>query len=170
MKTPTTCKRCGAQDVSWHQGIRGNWQLRDRSGDDHRCLDEKIKAVKCKYCDANDLHWAEDINPTTRIKKMVLTESYGLPHACDARLAFLAKEKQDKKDKYEAEKKRVTSHPDGRCPLCLGFAYCGIGIGGNCKNCYGYLTFTEHTRKSMLAVVRRKIWPNMGDSFNNRRR
>src|SRR5689334_202682 len=99
----TKCKRCNAENVFWTQNnANGKWQLCDATnGSQHHCDDGKLKAVKCKYCTANDLHWAEDVNPHTHEKKMVLMESYGLQHACDERIAFLAKEKQDKKDKYE---------------------------------------------------------------------
>lgn len=161
----TTCKRCDAKNVFWCQNANGRWHLVDDLGKQHFCDDGKIKAVKCKYCNANDLHWAEDINPHTQQKKMVLTESYGLPHACDERLAFLAKEKQDKKDKYEAEKKRVHAHPDGKCTLCNGTgndlsSKTGYGL---CVNCHGQGSFNERNRKQMLADERRKIWPNMTD-------
>ena len=157
----TKCKRCDAPDVYWTQNSNGKWHLVTQDGKQHFCDDGKIKAVKCKYCSANDLHWAEEINPHSQEKKMVLTESYGLQHACDERLAFIAKEKQDKKDKYEAEKKRVAAHPDGQCPQCKGSGYGAPGIGGVCANCAGHASFSERTRKGMLAAMRAKIWPNM---------
>ena len=170
----TKCKRCDTTNVYWSQGSNGRWQLQDATtGKPHYCEDGKLKAVKCKYCNSDDLHWAEEINPQTQEKKMVLTESYGLPHACDERIAILAKEKQDKKDKYEAEKKRVAAHPDGPCTACKGTGYTnGTQPGGYgiCTNCNGHAVFTERTRKGMLASMRQKIWPNMQPFSYHRRR
>jgi len=152
------------KNVYWTQNSSGKWQLMDERGNPHHCDDGKLKAVKCKYCPADDLHWAEDINPQTQVKKMVLTESYGLQHACDERITFLAKEKQEKKDKYESEKKRVAAHPDGICPSCNGGGYDtqkGLSAYTLCGTCHGQGSFSERTRKQMLADERRKIWPNM---------
>jgi hypothetical protein len=167
----TKCKRCNAENVFWSQSMNGRWTLTDNATlQQHFCEDGKLKAVKCKYCSADDLHWAEEINPVTQLKKVVLTESYGLPHACDERIAAIAKEKQDKKDKYEAEKKRVANHPDGKCPTCGGTGYSSPNFFTSCPNCYGQATFTERTRKTMLAVVRAKIWPDMQPYNYNKRR
>lgn len=168
----TKCKRCDTTNVFWSQNRNGKWVLSDATtGSPHYCDDGKLKAVKCKYCSADDLHWAEDINPLTQEKKMILSESYGLPHACDERISFLAKEKQDKKNKYEAEKKRVAAHPDGPCTGCRGTGYNnGVqpGSSGVCETCHGWTNFTERTRKGMLSAMRAKIWPNMHD-FSRRR-
>ena len=167
---PTKCKRCDAENMFWSQNSNGKWQLKDERGNMHHCDDGKLKAVKCKYCNAADLHWAEEVNPHTQDKKAVLTESYGLPHACDERLAFLAKEKQDKKDKYEAEKTRVNAHPEGRCTPCNGT---GNNLAnpngyGLCTNCHGHGSFTERTKKAMLASTRQKIWPNMQSTYGKK--
>lgn len=166
----TTCKRCDAKNVFWTQDLRGKWTLNNETGGQHHCDDGKIKAVNCKYCNASDLHWAEEVTPGTQSKKMVLTESYGLPHACDARIAFLAKEKQDKKDKYEAEKRRIAAHPDGTCIACKGNGFAthnsSLTPYGVCPNCHGQTTFSERTKKAMLAQVRSKIWPNMKDKYS----
>lgn len=164
MKT-TKCKRCDAENVFWMQNANGKWQLcEERTGTPHYCDDGKLKAVKCKYCPANDLHWAEEIDPITKHKKMVLTESFGLPHACDERIAFIAKEKKDKKDKYEAEKKRINEHPEGKCPTCKGTGNnttSQISVSWHCANCYGWGSFSPNTKKSIIAASRDKIWPNM---------
>ena len=167
----SNCKRCDASDLCWAQNAMGKWILLTKDGKPHHCDDGKIKAVKCKYCSANDLYWAEELNTHTKEKKAVLTESYGLPHACDERLAFLAKEKQDKKDKYEAEKKRLTSIPDGSCEPCKGTgnnlaSTTGFGL---CSNCHGLGRFSERNKKAMLAEMRRKIWPNMQENYYARR-
>jgi len=159
----TTCKRCDAKNVFWFQAPTGKWILKDESGNQHHCDDGKLKAIKCKYCNSNDLHWAEElVDARTQQKKMVLTESYGLPHACDERIAFLAKEKQDKKNKYEAEKMRIAAAPDGKCVPCNGSGYKNQVYGGGiCSACLGQAEFTERSRKHILASVRRQIWPNM---------
>jgi len=164
----TICKRCDAKNVYWTQSHFGKWVMKDEQGNDHTCDDGKIKTVKCKYCNANDLHWAEEINQQTKSKKMVLTESYGLQHACDARIAFIAKEKQEKQDKYEAEKKRVKLHADGPCPECKGGGYGQFVFGRQvlCTNCHGHCVFTELTRKHMLAEMRRVIWPQMKEKYS----
>jgi hypothetical protein len=170
----TKCKRCDIEGVFWTQNANGKWQLLDsKSGAPHFCDDGKLKAVKCKYCNADDLHWAEDVNPLTHEKKMVLMESYGLQHACDERINFLAKEKQAKKDRYEAEKKRVNAHPDGVCTTCKGTGYTNgsqPGARAICEGCHGYTNFTERTRKGMLSAVRQKIWPNMPAFYGRGRR
>lgn len=164
-----TCKRCDAKNVYWFQGHNGKWILKNsEDGQLHVCEDGKLKAVKCKYCNADDLHWAEEVNPQNQTKKMVLTESYGLPHACDERIAFVAKEKQQKKDKYEAEKQRILAHPEGKCPQCSGNGYGNTGSLMNnpyarCASCYGYGYFSEKSKKDMLSIKRREIWPNMKD-------
>ncbi len=166
----TNCKRCDAKNVYWEQNYYGKWEMKEENGSPHACDDGKIKAVKCKYCPANDLHWAEEIDPITKAKRMVLTESYGLQHACDERINFLAAEKKKKSDKYEAEKKRVTLHEDGTCPKCKGGGHNPAGTINQyeiCDNCHGYCSFNERNRKGMLAVVRRNIWPNMkGPSYS----
>jgi hypothetical protein len=158
-KKIVSCKRCDTDKLHWDQDWNGKWQLRDEKGSIHKCEDGAIKAVKCKYCKAEDLHWAEEINPFTKMKKMVLNESYGLPHACDARLAFIAKEKQDKKDAYAAEKLRIESHPDGPCPQCGTTPY-PTYMHVPCSNCLGNRYFDEYSRKTMKETVRRRLWPD----------
>ena len=175
MSKLTSCKRCSAKNVFWSQGSYGKWILHDEDGSQHKCSDGELKAVKCKYCNSADLHWAEEIDPNTQQKKHVLMESYGLPHACDERIATLAKEKKDKKDKYEAEKKRVNGMPDGACQPCKGtgndLSKTGLMTGyGLCTNCNGHGKFDSRTRKHMLAQMRHKIWPNMQDNYTPRRR
>lgn len=171
----TSCKRCDAKNVYWSQGAYGKWVLHDQEGGQHKCQDDKLKAVKCKYCPANDLHWAEEINPDTKETKHVLTESYGLPHACDERIATLAKEKQEKKDKYEAEKKRVAALPNGPCIPCKAtgndLSPIGLRTGyGLCKDCKGHRHIDDRSRANMLAAMRREIWPNMKDNYGLKRR
>lgn len=157
-KKLVNCKRCDAKNLYWNQDWNGGkWRLVNEFGSPHACEDGNIKAVKCKYCKAEDLHWAEEIDPNTKHRRMVLNESYGLPHACDARIAYIAKEKQDKKDKYEAEKKRIYDHPNGLCPQCDVFSYLSV-----CTNCYGQRYFDQFSRKRMAEIVRLRIWP----SFN----
>lgn len=148
--------------MTWYQSSFGKWILKDKNGEQHRCSDDKFKAVTCKYCNADDLHWGADPDPDKT--KMVLTESYGLPHACDARIAFVAKEKQDKKDRYEGEKLRIAATPDGACQACKGTG--GISsIGyGLCTVCVGHGYFTLRNRKNMLATLRQKIWPHMPET------
>lgn len=166
------CKRCDMDGLSWYQTIHGKWMMRDKNGEQHRCDDGNIKAVKCKYCNAADLYWAEELNTVTQQKKAILTESYGLPHACDERIAFIAKEKQDKKDKYEAEKKRINATPTGPCEPCKGSGNGGIVLGAysHCPHCYGHGQFSDKNKKSMLATIRRQIWPNMADTYPHGRR
>lgn len=170
----TSCKRCNSPDLCWTQNASGKWILVGKDGLQHHCDDGKIKAVKCKYCNANDLYWAEEVDPNAwakapeHQKKAVLTESYGLPHACDERLAFIAKEKQDKKNKYEAEKKRINAHPAGICETCRGTG-CNqhnsqLSPFGLCSNCHGKGNFDVRSKSLMLAEVRRQIWPNMQDN------
>lgn len=167
----TKCKRCGAEDVYWTQSLSGKWNLLNKSDDRrHFCEDGKLKVVKCKYCSSDDLHWAEEIDPITQVKKMVLTENYGLPHACDERISFLAKEKQDKKDKYDAKKKCVNATPDGVCAQCCGSGY-GLNPSqmvseGVCSSCYGYRVFSQHTRKAILRHIRLQIWPHLRDQYD----
>lgn len=159
-----TCKRCSTPSLKWEQSLGGKWILYTYpEGQPHRCNDEELKPVKCKYCTANDLHWAEDVNPHTKAVKMVLTESYGLPHACDERLAIVAKDKQEKKDKYELEKKRVTEHPEGPCFVCKGTGYTpNTSLAfATCPTCSGWGRFTDKTRKSILTNIRNQIWPNL---------
>ena len=168
----TVCKRCNAEGVYWERSLTGKWTLFEEStAKRHFCQDEKLKAIKCKYCSSADLHWAEEVDPITQNKKMVLTESYGLPHACDERIAFVAKEKKEKKDKYEAEKTRIMNVPDGICSACRGTGYshnATQNILGTCGNCIGFGSFSERNRKAMLANVRLKIWPNMRDNYYNK--
>lgn len=152
-KNYTTCKRCSAKNVYWTQDWRGKWTLLDEMGTAHYCNEEKLRAVKCKYCNADDLHWAEEINPVTKLRKAILTESYGLPHACDERIAFIAKARQEKKDKYEAEKKRIEAQPDGPCPKCH------TPHVPNCSYCRGYGSFTAWSKRRMLENIRSEIWP-----------
>lgn len=163
----TNCKRCDTADLLWSQGSSGKWVLKDKNGEQHHCDDGKIKSVKCKYCNADDLYWAEELNPVTKEKKAILTESYGLPHACDERMAMIAKEKQDKKDKYEAEKKRINAIADGPCEPCKGTGN-AIVLGSYtlCTNCSGYARFNQANRKIMLSHLRRKIWPNMPETYS----
>jgi len=167
----TRCKRCGAEKVYWEKSINGKWTLFDENtARKHFCADNELKAVKCKYCTSSDLHWAEEVDPISKGKKMVLTESYGLPHACDERIAFMAKEKQNKKDKYEAEKKRINEHPDGTCPVCKGSGYSSDpskNSMGVCGCCVGTGSFSYFTRKNQLALIRYRIWPNMRDKYVN---
>lgn len=169
----TVCKRCDAKGYFWSQNASGKWQLKDEQGQLHHC-DDKIKAVKCKYCNSADLHWAEEIHTQAQEKKMVLTESYGLPHACDERIGFIIKENQDKKNKYEAEKTRIIAHPDGKCEPCNGTGNNLAGASsyshGLCISCHGQANFTKHTRKAMLANERRNIWPNMKENYRYGRR
>lgn len=154
------CKRCTAENVYWIQDIRGKWRLNDASTDrEHVCDDSMLKPIKCKYCAAEDLHWAEEINPVTQVKKMVLTESYGLPHACDERIAIKNKEKQDKKDKYESEKTRINSQPEGPCVPCKGTGYVQSSNFGVCPNCLGMRKFNTRTRDWILTSIRNQIWP-----------
>jgi hypothetical protein len=169
----TKCKRCNAENVYWIQSAYGKWILQDNTTQQqHHCEDGMLKAVKCKYCNADDLHWAEEINPLSKEKKHVLTESYGLPHACDERIKQLAKEKQEKADKYEAEKKRVAAVPEGKCISCNGT---GNNIGslsgyGLCTHCRGMGRFDERTRPRILAIARQQIWPNMKDNYGYHKR
>lgn len=157
----TACKRCSKTDVYWIQDFRGKWTLIESAdGSQHRCQDGQIKAVKCKYCPADDLHWAED--NTTGRNKMVLTESYGLPHACQERIDFFAKEKQAKKDQYEFVKKTLESIPDGNCPTCNGR---GNDANYNtCKTCRGYCRISKAAKKQILRTVRIEIWPGLANS------
>jgi hypothetical protein len=168
MSLSTKCKRCNAANVYWERSITGKWTLFcEQTNQKHFCEDGKLKAVKCKYCSADDLHWAEDVDPITKQKKAVLTESYGLPHACDERIFFLAKEKQDKKDKYDAEKKRVAAELNGVCSKCRGSGYgqhnSSVAPFGFCESCYGHRCFSDSTRKAILATARKSIWPHMND-------
>lgn len=166
-----TCKRCNTPNQYWTQNANGKWQLNDSvTGKQHICDDGTLKAVKCKFCNADDLHWGEEINPETKVKKMMLMESYGLPHACDEKIAFIAKQKQDKKDEYEAIKKRVNEHPDGNCPPCKGTGndLANPNGWGLCPNCLGHRRFDSRTKKAMLASARQKIWPNMPNQFPRR--
>jgi hypothetical protein len=101
----------------------------------------------------------------------MLMESYGLPHACDEKIAYIAKQKADKKHEYETEKTRVLGHAEGPCPPCKGT---GNDIAnpngyGLCKNCHGHGRFTSSNKKAMLAGVRQKIWPNMPNNTFGRR-
>lgn len=166
----TKCKRCNAENVFWERSITGKWTLfEEATNKKHFCQDDKLKAVKCKYCSSSDLHWAEDTDPVSQQKKMVLMESYGLPHACDERIAFVAKEKQDKKDKYEAVKKRVNAHADGLCSVCSGVGHSRDSTKnelGVCATCLGFGSFSDRNRKSILATMRRRIWPQMQDTYN----
>ena len=168
----TKCKRCDADNVYWTQNAIGKWTLLNSDNVQHHCDDGKLKAVKCKYCSADDLHWGEElVQGGGGVKRAVLTESYGLPHACDERIAFLAKEKQDKKDKYEAEKKRINAIPDNKpCESCnaSGYNFNSQLISNRCVHCFGYGRFSPTTKKDMLAHVRRQIWPNMHESNGNR--
>lgn len=167
----TNCKRCGFEGVYWNQfSATGKWILYENaSSNKHFCQDGNLKTVKCKYCPADDLHWAEEVNPATKEKKAVLTESYGLPHSCDERIAFVAKEKQDKKDKYEAIKKQIAAEPNGPCKKCNGRGMKTLGCGITCDCCHGYGHFSEHTREAILAFQRRLIWPNMKDNIYKRK-
>lgn len=166
------CKRCNAPNQFWTQNPNGKWQLTDASsGKPHHCDDGVLKAVKCKFCNADDLHWGEETNPETKVTKPMLMESYGLPHACDAKAAYIAKQKSDKKNEYENIKKRVNEHPDGPCPPCKGTGNDlsnpnGFGL---CTNCCGVGRFDVRTKKRMLANARAKIWPNMPVNFPSRR-
>ena len=160
------CKRCDTPNLHWSQSFSGKWELLSESDSPHRCDDGMIKSVKCKYCTAEDLHWAEEINTVNQQKKMILTESYGLPHACDARIAFMAKEKQDKKDKYESEKKRIGAMPIGQCEACKGLISL---LGFSCASCLGYGYFNDRNKKAMLAQIRVKLWPNMQSYITGRR-
>lgn len=149
------CKRCDAKNLYWNQDWNGKWHLVNEFGSPHSCEDGGIKTVKCKYCKTEDLHWAEEIDPITKRKRMILNESYGLPHACDARIAYIAKEKQDKKDKYEAEKKRIYAHPDGPCSSKLIPYHSSF-----CPVCFGIGHFDQYSRKRMAEIVRIRIWPS----------
>lgn len=160
-KKKVDCKRCDATNLYWDQDWNGKWRLLDERGSTHKCEDGAIKAVKCKYCNTTDLHWAEEINPHTKMKKMILNESYGLPHACDERMAYIAKEKQEKKDKYEAEKRRVQAHPDGPCPQC------NTSYLTSCANCYGQRYFDEYSRKVMTEICRLRTWPQYSKKTRN---
>lgn len=168
----TTCKRCKTPGLFWMEVVKPGvdkavWTLRTASGNRHFCESESIKIVKCKFCKADDLHWAEDVKPDGS-KKMQLTESYGLPHACDEQIAFRAKERQDKKDKYAAIKERVTATPDGPCAKCNGSGRATSALSERtwsihtyCDCCDGLGQFTWKTRKSMLSSARNKIWPQL---------
>jgi hypothetical protein len=151
------CKRCNTPNLFWLQTVQGKWYLQDENGI-HRCNNEQLKPVKCKYCNANDLHWSEEINPYTGLTKATLTESYGLPHACDERLSFVAKQKQEKKDKYEAEKQRISTAPNGKCLVCDGK---GIFEYRTCSACLGHGIFNDRNRKYMLSKIRQTIWPHI---------
>jgi DnaJ-class molecular chaperone len=93
-----------------------------------------------------------------------------LPHACDERLAAIAKEKQEKKDKYEAEKKRINEHTDGQCEACRGTGYAGYNAFTTCQCCFGQCTFNRKSREYMLRTVRHKIWPSMKDHYGSKYR
>lgn len=154
-----TCKKCNAANLFWIQLGNGRWMLQDNQGAQHRCNTDELKAVKCKYCPADDLHWAEERQEDGTVKR-VLTESYGLPHACDERIAFLAKQKQEKKDQYEAIKTRVNNTPDGPCPTCKGSG--SRPLSTCCTNCCGHGHFNARTRKNILYHARLQIWPSIG--------
>lgn len=158
MKNLVNCKRCNATDLHWKQDWRGKWQLLDKLGSLHSCEEGSVKNVTCKYCKAEDLHWVEEINPNTKRIRMILNESYGLPHACDARIAHIAKEKKEKKDKYEAEKKRINDMPDGPCKGIVMYHY-------SCPDCYGMGQFNSYTRKAMIDIARSKIWPGYKKAY-----
>lgn len=160
-----TCKRCLAPGLYWMEALKNDgtsgWALKNASGDRHYCESDTIKTVKCKYCQSDDLHWAEDSLKKDGTKKMVLTESYGLPHACDERIAHASKEKQDKKDKYEAIKTRVNTTPDGKCKECDGKGTHGAyHVRKLCVSCAGHGKFDGRSRRLMLAHVRNEIWPH----------
>ncbi len=164
MIPPTTkCKRCNFEGVYWSQSsVTKKWIMYDNvSGKKHFCQDGNLKFVKCKYCPADNLHWAEEIDPNTQDKRAVLTESYGLPHSCDERIAFVAKAKQDKKDKYAAEKVRVAAEPNGPCTKCKGVGMLYEPIATTCDCCRGYGQFSDYTRTGMLTLMRHKLWPHM---------
>lgn len=168
----TKCKRCGFEGVYWNQSsATGKWILYEKNTyNKHFCQDDKLKAVKCKYCRADDLHWAEEVDPNTQLKKAVLTESYGLPHSCDERISFAAKEKQGKKDRYSAEKERVAAMPDGLCTQCRGTGLMTDGNKSYCSSCRGYGSFSDQGRKWILASMRRELWPGMKEDgkFNRK--
>lgn len=164
-----SCKRCSTDNLFWTQNLNGKWNLIDKVGNVHRCNDGEFKSAKCKFCNAEDLHWAEETRPGGPAK-YVLTESYGLPHACDERLAHMATEKQRKKDEYTLEKKRITDTPDGNCSECSGRGYSG-NQAGSCLKCLGMGLFSEKTKKNMLYKVRLRIWPGIGlAGYGNRYR
>lgn len=159
------CKKCQTPNLFWIQSnITGKWTLQDAVGGRHSCGDS-IRLVKCKYCNSEDLHWAEELQPDGG-KKMILTESYGLPHACDEKLAALAKQRQEKKDAYQAIKTKINNIPDGPCPSCSGT---GRGkppsTSWHCEDCCGHGTFSMSSRKSILYQARQKIWPGINSRF-----
>lgn len=156
---PISCKRCKTPGLFWIQSGSARWMLQTQTGERHHCESDTIKTVKCKYCKAADLHWAEEIQQTSPVKKMILTESYGLPHACDERLAFVAQQRKDKKDAYAAIKTRVVNTPDGSCPQCNRSGQ------RECNYCYGWGYFSESTRRSMLTTARISIWPSLASNI-----
>lgn len=167
----TNCKRCSETNLHWLQNSMGKWSLTDVNGKQHHCNDGQLKAVKCKFCNAADLHWGEETNPETKVTHPMLFESYGLPHACEEKIAFIAKQKADKKTEYESEKKRIMAHADGQCPPCNGTGNDLVNPNGwgLCKNCHGHARFDGRTKKHILAALRQKIWPNMPATTFGRR-
>ena len=166
-KKTITCNKCGASGLSWgHKD--GRWVLANPTdGSFHECPVREIKEVKCIYCNADDLWWSKEImeNGETR---SVLTESYGLPHACDERRKHYEALSQAKKDEYAREKERISAIPDNS--PCV---YCSDGVAAipvhhsfpdksYCQVCGNRGKITKEAKKRMLWKIRQRIWPNIG--------
>lgn len=114
MAKAVTCKRCGEDGLTWISDL-GRWKLTKADPQrlmmtDHRCK-EGPRPTTCKDCGANDLHWFQN-HMEDGSTRWTITESYGLPHACDERRKKQDDAKQKKRDFYAKEKERITADPN----------------------------------------------------------
>jgi hypothetical protein len=159
-----TCKYCNEDGLMWME-VSGRWTLMKEGRDSglvrrekHVCsgpMPDVTASASCKFCGAQDLVWTEEKTKDGK-PKAVLTESYGLPHACDQRIEFMAKQRQERKLKYEAAKTRILGAHPGPCGACKGN---GFWDGKICAACCGEGTFNDRSRRRMLSYERSQIWP-----------
>lgn len=140
----TTCKKCGVAGLSWYESYDGRWKLSITENGvikDHKCEGSNEQDATCKYCGANDLHWYKETMPNGSTKN-VLTESYGLPHACDQHKEYRKQQwellKKQKRDFYDSQKKTLDE----------------MVIKG---------TLSSSERNKRLYRLRNSIWPGIHD-------
>lgn len=170
MSKKTTCKKCGASDLTWCQDFDGRWKLASLDANAvfhfHACPVIEVKTVTCKYCGANDLYWSKEKMEDSTIKN-VLMESFGIPHGCDERRVQLDAAKQALKDTYAKEKARLDSIPNGTsCGVCTngylsGITYRNSACPVRCTVCGGSGAITDKVKKRMLFQLREKLWPGI---------
>lgn len=166
------CRACGKSGLIWRHNHNTKLNFLVEVGATkygkshiytHSCPEQDMRPGKCRYCKAVDLVWVRQNS------KYELTESYGLPHACNERTEMWLAHKEALREDYARTKKWFNSFPeDFQCSACKGSGFRRRHTKGankvciaywKCKKCRGVGTFSSNRKRLWLGSLRQKYWP-----------